>query len=162
MRSITTTYLSAAILVAALALPVVAWAASDTAPAVTPPTTSAAAEPAAVGQRERVEQRIADMHATLHITASQEAQWDSFSQVMLDNAQAMDTAIGKNASTTTPRTAKEIMDTYARIAELHAQNVQKLSNAFDTLYAGLTADQKKAADEMFAMKALEHQQKRGG
>jgi hypothetical protein len=161
MRFITTNHITAAILAAALALPLAAWAGSDAAPA--PASTSAApAEPAAGNHRENVEQRIADMHAILHITQAQEPQWDSFSQVMLDNAQAMEAVLGKNGGTAATRTAKEIMQSYAEIAGLHAQNVQKLSTAFDTLYAGLTADQQKSADEMFRMKAGEHEHKQGG
>lgn len=87
---------------------------------------------------------------------------DSFSQVMLDNAQAMEAVVGKNAGTAPTRTATEIMQSYAEIAQQHTQNVQKLSAAFDTLYASLTVDQQKAADEMFRMTAAGHEQKQGG
>jgi periplasmic protein CpxP/Spy len=157
MRFITTNHIASAIVAATLSLPVAAWAASDTTPAA---TTGGAA--VAGSHQEKVEQRIADMHATLHITEAQEPQWDSFAQVMLDNAQAMETVLGKNAGTAPTRTATEIMQSYAEIAAQHAQNVQKLSTAFDTVYAGLTADQQKAADEMFRVKADEHAQKQGG
>jgi hypothetical protein len=156
MRFITTNHIASAILAAALALPVAAWAASDATPA-----SGEAAMPSG-SHREKVEQRIADMHATLHITEAQGQQWDSFAQVMLDNAQAMEALVGKNAGTAAPRTAKEIMQSYAAIAEQHAQNVQKLSTAFDTLYATLAPDQQKAADEMFRVKADEQAQKKGG
>jgi hypothetical protein len=155
MRFSTTNQLASAILAAALLPPLAAQAASDATPAAT-----SATEPSAGSHREKVEQRIADMHATLHITEAQEAQWDSFSQVMLDNAQAMEALLGKGAGAAAPRTAIQIMQSYAEIAQQHARNVRKLSIAFDTLYAGLTADQQKAADEMFRMKAAE--QKQGG
>ena len=46
------------------------------------------------------------------------------------------------------QTAAEMMQTYAMIAQQHAQDVQKLSTAFDTLYASLTPEQKKSADDM--------------
>lgn len=160
MRFITTNHITSAILAAVLSLPVAAWAASDTLPAAAQPT--ATAEPSAGSHRAKVEQRIADMHATLHITQAQEPQWDSFSQVMLDNAQAMEALLDKKAGASSMLTATEIMQSYAAIAQQHAQNVEKLSAAFDTLYAGLTVDQQKAADEMFRMTAAEHGQKQGG
>jgi len=159
MRFITRNYLTAAILAAVFALPVAARAASDTTPAA---TTAAPIEQTAGSHREKVEQRIADMHATLHITAAQEPQWDSFSQVMLDNAQAMEALAGKNADPAATRTATQVLQTYAAVAVQHATNVQKLSTAFDALYAGLTADQQKSADEMFRTSAAEHPQKTGG
>jgi hypothetical protein len=40
--------------------------------------------------------------------------------------------------------------------------VAKLSTAFQPVYASLTAEQKKAADNMFRMRDEEHQQKQGG
>jgi hypothetical protein len=41
----------------------------------------------------KVEQRIRDMYATLHITKAQDAEWNAFAQVMLDNAQAMEITV---------------------------------------------------------------------
>ena len=42
--------------------------------------------------------------------------------------------------------AVESMQSYATLAELHAQDVQKLTAAFQTLYGSLSDAQKKAAD----------------
>jgi phage host-nuclease inhibitor protein Gam len=41
------------------------------------------------------------------------------------------------------------MDNYAAISVQHAQNVARLSAALEVLYAGLSPDQKRAADELF-------------
>lgn len=110
---------------------------------------------ASQSREERVEQRIADMHATLHITPAQDALWNSFAQVMLDNAQAMDSLL-KMEPDPAGRSAEQILDSYAAITAQHAENVKKLSAAFHTLYAQLSAEQKTAADEMFRATAARH------
>jgi periplasmic protein CpxP/Spy len=153
MRSITTPRLTAALLAVALSIPVAAWAQTTT------PTTNGATT---LRVRENVEQRIADMHATLHITSAQEAQWDQFAQVMLDNAQSMRAELTKNAANPATQTADQAMQNYAEIAQVHAQNVQKLATAFNTLYASLQPDQKQAADQMFRARASERDQKKQG
>ncbi len=58
------------------------------------------------------------------------------------NAQGMDAALNKNVPNPETQTAEQIMQGYADIAELHAQDVKKLSAAFKTVYAWLTPDQK--------------------
>lgn len=153
MRLIRSTHITAAILAATLVLPVAGWAQTKTAAATTEPATS---------RQAKVEARIADMYATLHITKAQDADWNQFAQVMLDNAQAMDATIGKAGADDATRTADQIMAGYAAVSQQHAQNVQKLSAAFTTLYATLTPDQKKAADEMFRAKAAERDEKKSG
>ncbi|MFI4980139.1 MAG: Spy/CpxP family protein refolding chaperone [Nevskiales bacterium] len=140
-------------LAAALTLPVAAWA----------QTTGSSTTAPAMSTQQRVEARIADLYATLHITTAQEAQWNAFAQVMLDNAQAMQDAMTKNNSADlATRTAEQSLQDYAEIAKLHAQNVEKLSAAFHTLYQTLTPEQKKAADESFRARAEERGQKKAG
>jgi len=168
MRSITRNCVTSAMLAVALSLPVAAWAETGGTPAGAPagaPTAAgemAGAKVTAATPRERVEQRIADMHASLHITSTQDPQWDQFAQVMLDNGQAMQVMLSKHAGDAQMQSADAIMQDYAQVAELHAQNVRKLSAAFNTLYASLAPDQKTAADEMFRSTAAEHAQKTGG
>lgn len=156
MRSITTHRLAAAALGLSLALPASAWS----------QTVASAATPAAAQTEEtrhaNVEQRIADLHASLHITAAQDQAWGAFSQVMLDNAQSMQDSRAANATQADARTAPDVMQGYAQATMLHAQNMAKLSAAFGTLYAVLTPDQKTMADTMFRMKADERGQKQGG
>jgi len=153
MRMITTSHVTSALLAIALSLPVAAWAQTITVAATTQ---------AAGSQRENVEQRIADMHATLQITAAQETQFNEFAQVMLDNAQAMQALLGKTTGSATTQSAVEILQGYLAVAQRHAQDVQKLSAAFGTLYASLTPEQQKAADEMFRSSTLRREQKQGG
>ena len=155
MRLMTTTRLASAALAIALCLPAAAWAQTSTA---TPP---AAAAPAAGTTRQKVEQRIADMYATLRITQAQERQWNDFAQVMLDNAQAMDALAQKNAADTSTQDAEQILQSYAAITQQHAQNVQRLLPAFRTLYASLSPEQRKQADDMFRERAEQREQKQG-
>ena len=159
MRMNTANCLTAAILALALAAPVMAWAGGETAPAKTA-TGAATATPDT--RRETVEQRIADMYAALKITPEQSAPWDAFAQVMLDNAQAMDSALTKADGSAAPRTAEQMMQSYAGLAQIHAANVQRLSTAFATLYGTLSPVQKLAADDMFRTSAAEREAKKHG
>jgi hypothetical protein len=107
------------------------------------------AAPAPDKRQAQVESRIRDMYATLHITQAQDAEWNAFAQVMLDNAQAMDAAVKQNGGDRNKLSAPEILDNYAAIAERHAENVARLSAALQMLYADLSPQQKQVADEMF-------------
>jgi outer membrane receptor for monomeric catechols len=117
-------------------------------------STAVQAQTAAATQDSRhakVEQRIRDMYTTIHIQPAQDAQWNAYAQVMLDNAQAMDAVTRQSGGDRGAHNAAEILDNYAAISAQHAQNVERLSAAFDVLYASLSAEQKRAADEMFRM-----------
>jgi protein CpxP len=107
------------------------------------------AAPAPDKRQAQVESRIRDMYATLKITQAQDAEWNAFAQVMLDNAQAMDAAVKQNGGDREKLSAPEILDNYAAIAERHAENVSRLSAALEMLYADLSPQQKQVADEMF-------------
>jgi hypothetical protein len=169
MRPITSNCFTSAALAVALLLPVTTWAqtaaappTTPTAPAATSESPGAATQPAA-SPRKNVEERIADMHATLQITPAQDAKWDVFAQVMLDNAQGMDAALQKQAASLETQSAVQILQGYSDIAAQHARDVRKLSAAFKTVYAWLTPDQKKLADEMFRESSARHAQaKQGG
>ncbi len=114
---------------------------------------------AANSRQAKVEERIRDMYATLHISKAQDAAWNAFAQVMLDNAQAIEATMQKNGGDRSKLSAPQILDNYAAISAQHAQNAEKLSAAFEVLYASLSPEQKQAADEMFrnsAEKRAEH------
>jgi hypothetical protein len=151
MRFITATTLGAALLASTMLLPSTTWAQTKT---------DATTASASSSRQEKVEQRIADMHATLHITAAEDPAFNTFAQVMLDNAQAMDALVNKNENDLSMRTAVQTLQQYAAVTEQHAQNVQKLSAAFGTMYATLSPDQQKIADEMFRNAATERQDKK--
>ena len=108
-----------------------------------------AAESVPAGRQAKVEARISDMYATLHITQAQDAEWNAFAQVMLDNAQAMDAAVKQYGGDRDKLSAPEVIDNYAKIAAQHAQNVARLAAAVGMLYADLSPEQKTFADTMF-------------
>jgi protein CpxP len=103
---------------------------------------------------DRVEQRIADLHARLQITPEEQALWDKFAQVMRDNAQQMRQSAGERASRLKEMNASDNMQSYAQLAMLHAQDLQNLSAAFQPLYASLSQDQQHAADALFREVAM--------
>lgn len=120
-----------------------AWAAS-------PPSATAASATSTAGSRAgTIEQRIADLHASLAITPAEQPQWDAFAQVMRDNAEAMDQAFQARIAALDTMTAPQNMQSYESIARAHAQAMAKLVPAFQTLYDSLSADQQKAADTLF-------------
>jgi len=159
MRMTKYAYVTAALLAATLTVPAASWAQSAAA------TSNAAddqQEAPAKSPREAVEQRIADLHATLKITPAQEAKFDAFAQVMLDNAQAMQGVVMKAHADAATATADQSLKSYAMIAKEHAEKVHKLSMAFDKLYVALTPDQKMAADDAFRSAAADRQMKKAG
>ena len=105
---------------------------------------------------DRVEQRIADLHARLHITPDEQALWDKFAQVMRDNAQHMRQTADDRAAKIKTMNASENMQSYAQIAMQHAQDVQNLASAFQPLYASLSLDQQRTADVMFRDVGMPH------
>jgi periplasmic protein CpxP/Spy len=108
----------------------------------------AAGEAAPKGPLARVETRIADMHAKLHITAAQEPQFTAMADVMRENVKAMADLLherGRSSITT----ALAALRWYERITEAHAEALRKFVPAFEKLYVDLSADQQKTADALF-------------
>jgi hypothetical protein len=56
--------------------------------------------------------------------------------------------------------AVDNMHSYAQIARAYADNTERLSTAFDSLYASLTDVQKQAADTLFRQQATAASQPR--
>ena len=96
-----------------------------------------------------VERRITDLHSKLHITSAQSQQWDQFAQAMRGNAREMDDIYRQRAEKLSTMSAVDNMQSYAQIEQQRAQDMQKLVPAFQTLYASLSDQQKKLADDMF-------------
>lgn len=123
-------------------------------------TQQAAAQAAAAPQqmeRERhhfsptrhVEGRIAYLKAELKITDTQSGQFEPVAQAMRDNAKAMEQAIEQHrADRGQPQNAVERLQARAQFAALRAQGSERFLDAFKPLYASLSDDQKKAADEL--------------
>jgi Spy/CpxP family protein refolding chaperone len=137
-----------AILVSAL-LALAFSATSATAQTASPAAPAASAAKAPGKRVNPVEQRIATLHAQLKITAEQSGPWDAFAQTIRDNAKAMEGAFHARAKELPTMTAEESMESYARIAQLHADNMHRLAESFAKLYAVLSPSQKQIADGLF-------------
>ena len=98
-----------------------------------------------------VEARIIALHAKLTITPAQERLWRDIAQVMRDNEKAMDALHNKGRSKyATTKTAVEEIKSYAEIAGVHAEGLQKFVPVFEALYASMSHVQKKNADTLFS------------
>ena len=139
---------------ALLALPAAASAQSAQAPATAAPP--AAATPTVKSAEERVERRIAELHAQLKITPAEQQQWDQFAQVMRDNAREMDQVFTQRAQQYESMNAVQNMQSYEQVAETHAQQLQKLVPAFQNLYNSMPDQQKQIADQVFRANAAKH------
>lgn len=96
-----------------------------------------------------VEQRLGALHTQLQITADEMPQWEAFAQTMRDSATKTQQAYHDRSEQLSTMTADDAMKSYAELAQMHADNTQKLATAFSTLYAALSDDQKKTADVLF-------------
>jgi Spy/CpxP family protein refolding chaperone len=115
--------------------------------AATPAAPASPAE-AAAHHEQRVEQRIAYLHSALKITSAQESQWNAFADVMRSNSQSMSQLFQQRAAGE-HRSALDDMKQYAQIAQVHADDMQKLVAAFEPLYNSLSPEQKTLADTTF-------------
>jgi periplasmic protein CpxP/Spy len=88
----------------------------------------------------------------LHITPAQQSEWDQFAQVMRENAKNMDHDIEQRGARFTSMSALENMQSYAQIAQQHAEDTQKLAATFQALYGSMSEDQKKNADAVFRVR----------
>jgi hypothetical protein len=98
---------------------------------------------------DRAELRIKDMHAKLHITPAEEAQWAKVAEIMRDNAKTMDTLTQARVDHAKDTTAVDDLKSYGKIAEAHADGIKKLTPVFADLYASMSDAQKKEADTLF-------------
>ena len=100
----------------------------------------------------RAEGRIAYLKAELKITPAQQAAFDRYAQVIRDNAAATQKAFqdmrGRDRNQNT--SAVERIEQRARMAQLRDQQEQQYLAAFRPLYATLSPDQKKVADNLAA------------
>jgi protein CpxP len=103
---------------------------------------------------DRVEMRIKDMHAKLHITPDQETQWQQVAQVMRDNENALQPLIEERKSNARSMTAVDDLHSYEKITKAHVEGIKKFTPAFETLYSSMSDEQKRQADVLF--RGIEH------
>jgi Spy/CpxP family protein refolding chaperone len=102
-----------------------------------------------MNEGDMMERHIAHLHDMLKVGADQEEQWKSVAQTMRDNETALHDLIKSKQAMIATQSAVDDLNSYAEIADLHAQGAKKMAAAFATFYAGLTDSQKKTADEFF-------------
>ena len=152
MRSVSMTALMAVTLLAGQS-----FAAHAQTPAVAPapmaaPMTPAPATAATAVQSkpETVEDRITSLHTSLAITPAEEANWTGVAHAMRSNAAAMEKLVSeKSMKDPATMTAVDDLKTYQKFADAHVTGLKTLISAFDKLYAGMPAAQKKIADGVF-------------
>ncbi|MEK7754127.1 MAG: Spy/CpxP family protein refolding chaperone, partial [Acidobacteriota bacterium] len=103
---------------------------------------------------KHVEGRLAFLKTELKITSAQEPQWTKFADVVRSTAKS---AEGKNAGAAKPAmmqggmkasTAPDRLAHYEKTLTARLETVRALKAAVDPLYASLSDDQKKVADEL--------------
>ena len=127
--------------------PLTAMAADSAAPVAT--RAAAVATPRET-PRETIEQRISSLHASLAITAGEEADWNGVTKVMRENAAAWEKLVAeKSAKDPASMTAVDDLMTYQKFAAAHVEGLASLTAAFSTLYQSMPDAQKKIADRVF-------------
>jgi hypothetical protein len=111
---------------------------------------------AQVKPSERVEARLAYMRTALKITDAQQPQWEAFANVLRKQAEQMDefhrTRHTEGAQATQPRhvTAIERLERRQQMMTFASQRLTEVITAAKPLYAALSPEQQKIADDMLA------------
>jgi len=148
------------------ALALVAALAGGTAVAVGPIVADAQSQQqqpahhAAFDPGRHIEGRIAYLKTELKITDAQAPLFDTVANVMRENARAMDQVFAQRMQQYPTMNALQNMQSYERVAEAHAQHVQRLVTAFVNLYNAMPEQQKQLTDQVFRANAGANAQKR--
>lgn len=98
------------------------------------------------------------MHSQLQITPAQETLFGRYAGVMRSNARALDRFYRRWSDRLDSMGALENMESYARMERRRTMDVQRLVAAFRPLYAALTPEQRRTADELFRERAAQRRQ----
>ena len=99
---------------------------------------------------ESVDDRIADLHKSLKITADEETNWAGIAKVMRDNDAALQGLVAaRTAENREKVSAVEDLKMYEKFAQAHVDGLKNLIGAFETLYATMPDQQKAVADGVF-------------
>ncbi len=126
-----------------------AWALTSPSPMAPESRAAEYAQNHAKSHEDYVERRINRLYSQLKITLEQAPQWSAFAQTMRDNAKRIDDAFKARAEKLPTMNAEESLNSYAELAQMHAENMQKLSTSFNALYATMSEPQKQIADKLF-------------
>jgi hypothetical protein len=96
-----------------------------------------------------VEGRLAFLKTELKITDAQTPLWSAFAQTVRDNAKAMEqTMQGGMMGTSQSASLPDKLAMHEKMMTAHLDALRKLKAVVDPLYAALTNEQKKTADEL--------------
>ncbi len=112
-------------------------------------TQSPAGQKGAQSAGDPVEAQLGNIKKRLNITAAQQPQFDEFATVVKQNAQAME-ALMQKAAQGAEKSAVDGLRTAASFAQTEADNLKRLVPALELLYASLTDQQKRTADQLFS------------
>lgn len=98
--------------------------------------------------------RIKYLHDRLRISSAQEPLWANLAQVMRDNVNSMALLLKKRFQTLKSGNAIDSISTYGELSEAQLEGLKRFTAAFQALYASLSDDQKKIADEIFRLMLL--------
>jgi hypothetical protein len=121
----------------------------------TPPLPTPAPEhPAIQPSFDPIAARIKYLHERLRITLAQEPLWAKVAQVMRENAKVVAPLIKERVQSAQHGSAIDSLNAYEKLGEAQLEGLKKFIEAFQALYSGLSADQKKIADSVFRLSPL--------
>jgi hypothetical protein len=95
---------------------------------------------------EQAESRITQLQDALKITDSQKESWNSFTQVMRENAKVMDALTKDRSEKTASLNSVERLKFHSQISEIQLDQLKKLIPPFEALYVSMSDDQKAITD----------------
>lgn len=95
---------------------------------------------------EFTEGRIKMLQDALKITDSQKESWNTLTQVMRENAKAMDALRKERETVTASMNAIERLKFHSQITEIQLDHLKKLIPVFETLYVSMSDEQKASTD----------------
>ena len=131
--------------------------ATDIATAQTGSRTPSAQAQAPAGQKPAAAQeadnpvgaQLAEIKKRLNITAAQQPQFEKFADIVKQNAHTME-ALMQKAQQGSQQNAVEGLRIAASFAQTEADNLKRLVPVLETLYASLSEQQKRTADQLFS------------
>ncbi len=106
------------------------------------------------------QQRLSQLYQQLRINPAEQGAWGQFAQVWMQNAEQLDRSFQQRFAQLGAMNAVQNMQSYAQIEMQQAQDMQRLIPAFQQLYATLSPDQQRTADEMFRESGEQAQSRR--
>ena len=102
---------------------------------------------------------IRTLHDRLRITDAQQLQWDALAGALMANARHMGAL--RDQFPGDPSSAPARLRRYAAIEQAHGEDAQRIVAPFEQLYAVMSPDQQKLADDTFRQFERERQRRAG-